>query len=181
MITKAKLFVIFNFLGLQLTWAACAYGATHQHAMLGVIAGMGYIVIHFIFTPRPKEDIYILLIIASLGIVLDHLNTVFKLIAFPEAAATPTMIPYWLMVLWCVFTLTLPHSLYWLGKSKPLAVLLGGSGGGFSYWLGHELGAIKLFEPLYISVAIYFIEWAIIVPLAFYLISRVMSKTAMKT
>lgn len=174
--TRNNLFIIFNFLGLQITWAACAYGAIHQRAMPGVIAAMVYIVIHFIFTPKLKEDIYILLAIATLGIILDHLNTVFKLISFLNAAAMPTVIPYWLMALWCVFALTLPHSLYWLGKNKTLAVLLGGSGGGFSYWLGHHLGAIQLLEPLYLSVTVYFIEWAIIVPLGFYLINRILKK-----
>ena len=45
---KGMGFLIFNFLGLQATWAACAYGATHNQPMLGFYVGLAYISTHFI-------------------------------------------------------------------------------------------------------------------------------------
>ena len=160
-------FLIFNFLGLQITWAACAYGATHQFPMLGAIIGVMYIIAHFMFTPNPRQDLFVMFTIGALGIFIDHVNTYANLVSFVEPESMKTIIPFWLMSLWLVFSLMLPHSLGWLRKNLWLAALLGGIGGSFSYWLGHKLGAIILLSPLHTSVSIYFIEWAIIVPVAF--------------
>ena len=40
-------FLIFNFVGLQATWAACAYGATHSFPALGLYVGLAYVIAHF--------------------------------------------------------------------------------------------------------------------------------------
>ena len=179
--SKRTSFLVFNFLGLQITWAACAYGATHQFPMLGVIVGVMYIIAHFMFTPTFRQDLFVMLVIGGFGIIIDHINTHLNLVSFIEPETMTTVIPLWLMSLWLVFSLMLPHSLGWLRKNMRLAAVLGGIGGSFSYWLGHKLGAIILAEPLNMSVGIYFIQWAIIVPIAYMIMqareTRILNQT----
>jgi hypothetical protein len=163
-------FLIFNFLGLQVTWAACAYGATHSMPSLGVIVGITYILLHMIFTPTRKHDLLIMFSVSIIGVSIDHINTYLGFSSFAEISTTHSVIPFWLITLWLVFSLMIPHSLNWLGKNTMLAFFLGGFGGSSSYWLGHKLGALTLSEPLSLSIAIHFIEWAIIFPIAYYLL-----------
>lgn len=169
-------FLIFNFLGLQVTWAACAYGATHSTPNLGVIVGLIYIALHMLLTKTRNQDLLILLAVSTIGISIDHINSYLGLILFMDNNTTFPMIPLWLATLWMVFSLMLPHSLNWLGKNAALAFFLGGFGGASSYWLGHKLGAISLSEPLLLSILILFIEWAVICTVAYIILKYIRLK-----
>lgn len=166
MISNRIKFLLFNFLGLQLTWAACAYGASNGIPNLGMYVGITYIVLHFLFTKSRLIDLIVLLAIGSLGIAVNSANAYFGAISFVELSSTRLLLPYWLITLWFVFSLMIPHSLYWLSKYMKFSFIAGAIGGTFSYWLGHEIGALQLFEPLPYSIAIYFVEWGLIFPLA---------------
>ncbi len=166
MISKHLAFLIFNFTGLQVTWAACAYGATHALPLLGVYVGLAYIVAHFIFSKLRIRDLKIMLIVGLLGIAIDSIFTQFNLLSFPEFTNQHLPIPAWLIVLWFVFALMVPYSLYWLRKNLKIASIAGALGGSLSYLLGHILGALHFAEPIWITFMFYFIEWGLFFPLA---------------
>ncbi|MEM7304533.1 MAG: DUF2878 domain-containing protein [Pseudomonadota bacterium] len=168
MISSRTLFILFNFIGFQIVWAACAYGAINQLPFLGVVVGIIYILIHFIFSPSKQLDLIIMFVVAITGIILDTANLYIGLLSF---GYDTNMLPFWLAILWFSFSLILPHSLYWLSKFPLLAVIFGGLGGAGTYYIGHQLGAISLSTPLYPSLIAYCLEWAIIVPAALWLIS----------
>jgi len=163
---KNLAFLIFNFLGLQTTWAACAYGATHGGPMLGVYVGISYVILHFIFSEMRTRDLKIMLIIAVLGVSIDCMLKQLNMVSFPHYDSNNLLIPLWLIALWFVFALMVPYSLYWLKKNLKVACIAGAIGGSFSYYLGHKLGALQLAEPLIFSVSAYFIFWGAIFPLA---------------
>jgi hypothetical protein len=165
-------FLIFNFLGLQVTWAACAYGATHSLPKLGLGVGITYITAHFLLSNMRIRDLKIILIIALIGIMLDSFLTKLNILSFPDFIDSTLPIPLWLMALWFVFSLMIPYSLYWLGKNLKLAAIAGAIGGSFSYFLGHKLGALLLADSVILSVGIYFIMWGAIIPLALIIVKR---------
>ena len=164
--SKNLAFLIFNFTGLQITWAACAYGATHENTNLGVYVGLGYILLHFLFSKFRFRDLKIMLTLAAIGILIDNTIARFNFVSFAETITNSFPLPAWLIVLWLVFSLMLPYSLYWLRKNLTIAAIAGAIGGCFSYVLGHHLGALNLSEPLWLSSAVYFIVWGTFFPLA---------------
>lgn len=166
-------FLIFNFVGLQVTWAACAYGATHSFPTLGLYVGLAYIILHFYLSKQRIRDLKIMLIIAIVGIILDMILTQINILSFPNATNDSLIIPAWLMALWFVFSLMIPYSLYWLSKNLKIAAIAGALGGSFSYFLGHQLGALQLEEPLIMSVGIYFLKWGIIFPAALLVVKHI--------
>lgn len=168
--SKRTIFILFNFIGFQTVWAACAFGAINQLQSVGVITGFIYILIHFAFTPSKLLDAIIMLGVATTGIILDSINLYFGYISFNSGNH---MLPYWLITLWFAFSLILPHSLRWLGKYPLLAILFGGIGGSGTYFIGHQLGAISLSTPLYPSLIVYFAQWAVIVPAALWMINNI--------
>lgn len=169
---KSLVFLIFNFIGLQITWAACAYGATHAMPMLGAYIGFSYVVLHFIFSDMRLRDLKIMLIIGALGILIDCILTEINILSFPHYGSHLLPIPPWLMALWFVFALMVPYSLYWLKKNLKIACIAGAIGGSFSYFLGHQLGALQLAEPITKSLGLYLIIWGIIFPLALKIVER---------
>ncbi|MEM8843856.1 MAG: DUF2878 domain-containing protein [Pseudomonadota bacterium] len=168
--SKQTLFILYNFIGFQAVWAACAYGSINGSPLLGVYAAAVYILIHFVFSKSKTLDLIVMLSVAIVGILLDSLNAYIGIITFNHES---NLLPLWLMTLWLCFALILPHSLFWLNKYPLIAVFLGGIGGSGSYFIGHQLGAISLSDSLLTSLSVYFIEWAIIIPVAFWLIKRV--------
>lgn len=170
MINNRLKFLIFNILGLQITWAACAYGATHDFPMLGVYVGLVYMALHFISVDKRFRDLNVALVIGILGILLDYMNARFNIVSFSTFDTAYLILPYWLVVLWLVFSLMVPHSLYWLNKNMLVASFAGGIGGSVSYWMGHKLGALTFPPPTSVSFIIYFIEWGIFFPLALYIV-----------
>ncbi len=165
MITSRLKFIIFNLLGLEITWAACAYEAINDVEYLGAAVGSLYVLLHFIFTKTHFEDFWTLIIVAALGILIDSLNTYYGILGFNSDPA-PLLIPIWLVVLWFVFSLMIPHSLYWFSKNYFIAALAGGLVGSLTYLLGYKIGAISLSEPLLTSFLIFFLEWSILFPIA---------------
>jgi hypothetical protein len=81
------------------------------------------------------------------------------------------------MVLWFVFSLMVPHSLYWMEKKLVVASIAGAIGGSTSYLLGHELGAITLSQPITISFMIYFFEWSLFFPISLKMV-KYLSRTS---
>ena len=176
MISKRMKFLLFNFLGLQFTWAACAYGATHEIPLFGTLIGFSYIVLHFIFAQQKLRDLNVLIIIGTLGIIMDIFNAQFGVIGFHNFNSQLLNIPTWLVALWLVFSLMIPHSLYWLSKHLPIASAAGAIGGALSYWFGYKLGAIDFLMTEFMSFIIIFIQWGILFPLALLLVKWITTK-----
>ena len=173
MISKHYAFLMFNILGLEVTWAACAYGATHELVYLGFWVGIVYVTIHFLISKQRLRDLFVVLFIGGAGVLLDISNSLVSIISFEDSHTSIFLLPYWLISLWAVFSLLLPYSLSWLTKNLPLAAVLGAIGGGFSYWLGERLGAIQLQDPILLSTTIYTIQWGIFTVIAFLLLRRI--------
>tara|TARA_B110000977_G_scaffold43147_1_gene58417 strand:+ start:29605 stop:30144 length:540 start_codon:yes stop_codon:yes gene_type:complete len=169
---KINFFFVFNFIGLQLVWAACAYGAVEQDASLGVIAAIIYLALHFSFSPHASVDFIILVGVTSIGLLLDSLNQTFEVVSFYASNASFLAIPYWLLTLWMVFAVSLPHSLYWLHRKPLIAMLAGAFGSISSYYAGSRFDALSFAEPLWQSLLVFSLEWALLLPLSYYFIKR---------
>ncbi len=121
--SKNFAFLLFNFLGLEITWAACAYGATHENPYLGVFVGLIYIVLHFLFSSNRFRDFKVMCLVGLLGVIVDSLIAKLNFISFSEPLAENIPLPAWMIVLWLVFSLMLPYSLYWLRKNLTVAAI----------------------------------------------------------
>jgi len=166
LLTNRIKFLLFNFLGLQITWAACAYGAINEWSLLGVLIGVLYLGLHFLLVEETLRDIKVVIVLGGFGIIMDVLNTWLGILSFPVDHTITLFLPYWLIVLWFVFSLMIPYSLYWFEKNMVMASIAGAIGGGGSYLLGHMLGAITLSQPLFISFMVYVFEWMLFFPIS---------------
>lgn len=129
--------------------------------------GLGLLLLgHFMLTPSRVMDMRILSL-ALLGLAVDGLLTVSGVFAFHYW-------PWWLVLLWCGFVVTLGHSLRWL-KRLPIALqaLLGAVAGPSSYITGWRLAAVDLPLGIWPSVAILAPVWACLLVTLVWLESKI--------
>lgn len=108
---------------------------------------------HFLLTPSRATDVRVLSL-ALLGLAVDSLLTLGGVFAFNHW-------PWWLVLLWCGFVVTLGHSLRWLGRLPIwLQAVLGAMAGPSSYITGWRLAAVDLPLGPWLSVAILAPIWA---------------------
>lgn len=156
---KPKL--IANAVLFQLTWFACVLGGN----LVAAISLALFLVVHYYFFSRQGFEWIFLAKISVIGLIIDHALFAFNIL---DISATQSY-PLWLHCLWPIFGSTLNHSLYWLDKRPILAALFAGISAPTSYYAGAALSDVSLGQPLWISLLVLFIFWAVLFPSLFLL------------
>lgn len=157
------MFKVFNFAGLQLCWLACVVGAgLYGQPWLALLVTAAFVVLHFNYTDYPRSDLRLVGYGLIVGLILDSLWSATGLITYQQQGLFP-LAPVWIACLWVAFMLTLNHSLAWLRRFIPLAVMLSAVSSPLSYYAGHKIGALQINEPLLVAIAIA-ISWGILIP-----------------
>ncbi|QYJ84927.1 DUF2878 domain-containing protein [Shewanella mesophila] len=150
-----KLFWIINLLLFQLCWFSAAL--LPQYAAI-IMAGL--IAIHFGLSPTRKQDIKVLLLV-PIGIAVDKLQ-----LEVGGFESVNQGFPVWLLLLWCIFIISLNHSLKWLTE-RSLAVisLFGAMGGASSYWAGIQFGSFKaVWSDTWLVLSLMLV-WSLLMPI----------------
>ncbi len=109
---------------------------------------------------------------AVAGPPLDSLQVAAGLLSLQQPLVLGLWPPPWLVVLWPLFTATLPLGFRWLYGRPLLAASLGAIAGPASYWAGARLGAATLHPQVWPSLISIAIEWAVMLPALCWLARR---------
>ncbi len=157
--TKAK---IVNALLFQAGWLGCVLGGN-----VGAVAALiGILLIHALFFVKNTREWLVVIAFSLSGIIIDSL-----LVYTGIFQTTSVLAPLWLMCLWVILSLTLCHSLSWLHNHLPLASVIGGIAGPFSYWAGSQFVEITL-HPIPGALFTLALIWAILLPVGLLLARR---------
>lgn len=147
-------FWIIDLVFFQLAWLICALA--NHHAVLSLLVILAF---HFYLSPSKKNDFKILLL-APIGILLDQ-----TFITLSILNTTSALIPIWLILLWCIFVMTINHSLAWLSKLKCYFIsLLGMIFGPLSYFAATKFDVISLHSHLTYALIWFALAWSILLP-----------------
>jgi hypothetical protein len=127
-------------------------------------------VLHYCLSSQNlAKDIKLILVISSIGAVLDSLLAILGVFTFSKAylLLAPQSIPLWLYLLWLAFAMTLARSLSWFVVRGWLFLVLAIVGGPLSYIAGRKLGAVSFEDS---GIILLVVEWFIIGLLAQWLI-----------
>jgi hypothetical protein len=148
-----KLFIILNALSFQLVWWAGVL-AGNQLLLLSILLIIG----HFLLSQSPTQDANIMCLCALLGMIVDTLLTWSGLFVFAQT-------PYWLALLWLIFSLSLKYSLVFFQRIHIIGqALFGGIFGTLSYIAGAEFGAVDLPYGLWVTVGVLAVIWSVLFP-----------------
>ncbi len=110
---------------------------------------------------------------AMIGPLADIPLVMAGLIALREPLLLGALMPLWWWGLWAMFGAAFPASFGWLRERPALAAILGAAGGPLAYLAGGRLGAIGLPPPLWQNLLAIAAIWAVLMPLAALVSSRV--------
>ncbi|MFT5789195.1 MAG: hypothetical protein ACI8SJ_001310 [Shewanella sp.] len=136
----------------------------YQNAAFGF--SLGLLLFHFMLSSRMQSDVILMLKVVLLGIAVDSLLTYGGIFHFSET-------PYWLILLWCHFAISLGYSLAFTQKLPwYINALLGGVFGCLSYLAGARFDAVHLPLEYLTSAMILFAIWIVIFPMFVYVSRR---------
>ncbi|MGF1752065.1 DUF2878 domain-containing protein [Vibrio makurazakiensis] len=150
-----KRFWIINLVLFQVCWFCAAFLTQHAAPLMFTLMA-----IHFYLSPTRKEDAYLLLLV-PIGFAADKLQL--ELGVFSVGSG---FFPFWLLMMWSMFLISLNHSLSWLNNRSVITLMvIGAIGGTSSYWGGVKAGVIEpLLATEYVTLSLMTV-WAIILPI----------------
>ncbi len=148
---------IVNYILFQAGWFACVLGGN----TMAIYSTMVILTVHLIWIGNWKKEKEILAVTLLLGSTIDSFLGNLQILQFSEDSR---LLPAWMACLWCLFGTTLRHSFLWAINNKRSGALIGMLFGPLSYLAASKLTDISLAHPLWQSVAILSILWALIIP-----------------
>ena len=164
--------LIVNAVAFYAAWFAVALTAAKGSSVLALLVGLAVVAVHLALAERVADELRVIAAAAVLGFVVETLLLKLGVTTFAAADNGPHLPPNWMIALWMAFA-TLPNiSFAWLHSRYWLAAILGFLGGPLSYWAGARLGAMAIAPPLWPSLAIIGVLWAIAFSLLMWIARR---------
>jgi len=155
--TTTKLIV--NYLLFQLGWFACVLGGNK----IALAATVVILAIHLRCIGSWAMEKQLLAITFFLGCAIDSFLGNMAILQFHHDESR--ILPLWLACLWLIFATTLRHSLDWSRTHRLYGTVLGFVGGPLSYYAGSQLSEVTLAPPLWRTLLLLAIIWAITIPM----------------
>ncbi|WP_257266421.1 DUF2878 domain-containing protein [Endozoicomonas sp. ONNA2] len=162
MMTTDKIKLIANYLLFQLGWFACVFGGNQ----IALAAAVMILLIHLVWIGSWQREKQILALTFLLGCAIDSFLGNLEILKFQsQLDGGSRILPLWLACLWLIFATTLRHSLDWTRTHKLYGAVLGFFGGPSSYLAGSKMSDVTLAQPLWQTLMILAIIWALLLPL----------------
>lgn len=162
MMTNDKIKLIANYLLFQLGWLACVLGGDQ----IALAAAVIVLFIHLLWIGNWHKEKQILALTFLLGCAIDSFLRNLEILQFSsQLDDAGRILPLWLACLWLIFATTLRHSLDWSRTHKLYGAILGFLGGPLSYLAGSKISDVTLAQPLWQTLLILAIIWAVVIPM----------------
>ncbi|USE38293.1 DUF2878 domain-containing protein [Endozoicomonas sp. SCSIO W0465] len=149
-----------NYLLFQAGWFACVLGGNQIAMATAVII----LFIHLLWIGSWHQEKQILALTFLLGCAIDSFLGNMEILQF-HTDDGGRILPLWLACLWLIFATTLRHSLDWSRTHKLYGAILGFFGGPLSYLAGSKMSDVTLAQPLWQTLMILAIIWALVIPI----------------
>jgi hypothetical protein len=148
-----------NYVLFQALWAITIYGVTTGNNWLAPSSLLAVLIIHYNFSATFKADALLTVLAVLLGLTIETTLVQFHMLDYAQQLPIKQAAPFWTLILWANFALTMNGCLQWLQGRYFVAAILGAIGGALSYFAGIELDAattgVALATLLTVIAAIY--------------------------
>lgn len=146
-----------------LGWWACAAGAKYGFPMAGPLVVLILSTIHLYFSPYPKGEMVFFMALFGLGFFVDSILIKLGLFTIIPSAS---FAPLWLVCMWVLMGMTFEMMLLFRSRIW-LVCILGVIFGPLSYFWGEAFQILIYQRPLWASLAIHGLLWAVLTPLLY--------------
>jgi hypothetical protein len=143
----------------QITWISAAFG--HEaYALISLVLLAGTQV----FSSDAIRRVIVGVILAIvLGLVMDSALVAFDVYQFPDVSNLSIInLPYWLLIMWSAFSLTIFVSFHWALNRHLIFITLCALMGPFSYAAGRELNIIEFSNNDILLMIVAWGAWAMV-------------------
>jgi hypothetical protein len=151
--------------GVNVGWFACVLGAAHGVHWLGPVVVAGLLALHLALNRPWQAELLLAAAGGAFGFAFDSLLIAGSVYEAERWVLPAPLTAVWLVALWVDFVLVLNVALRWLQGRWVLAAALGFLGGPAAYYSGQRLGAVHLAQPLWRSLLVLGMAWAVAIPL----------------
>ncbi len=155
--------ILTNILLFQIGWFACVLGAAYSQPLIGSSIAIMIIAYHLYSTLDWQRELLLILIVMLIGFFWDSLLVYQGWISYSTGQIFPGTAPYWIVVMWGLFTTTLNVSMKWLNKRLLYSICFGLVGGPLAYLAGSKLGALEFIDKQSGLIALA-VGWGVITP-----------------
>ncbi len=156
---------IINFAAFQAGWFACVLGAAHGHAWAGTAAVGAVLALHLWLSGDWQGELVLALLAAAVGLVLETVLVATGAAAYASPAPIASLPPGWIIAMWVLLATALNSSLSWMRGRLLLAAVLGAVAAPLSYSGGAGFGGMVLGQPLWQSLVLIGVLWAVAMPI----------------
>ena len=155
---KDRIKLTANFLLFLTGWFICALGTDS----IALYITCTILFIHFITMGNWRKEKEVLAVCLLLGSTVDSFLGNLNILHF---SGEGRVLPLWLACIWVLLGITIRHSLAWTGKHWSIGVGAGLIGGPAGYYALSLLTNMSLNAPLWQTLLVLAVLWAIIIPL----------------
>ena len=165
-----KIKSIINIIGFYIGWWACVLGAANDLPYIGPVVMILFLLVHYYLSVRDIREIYLVLIIGTIGTITDSLLFLSGSFIYAGAYSNQILIaPMWITAMWAGFSATVNHSMSWLKDKWLLMVICGVVFGPAAFFTGEKFGAIEFHLSALFSVLVIAIVYGILMPAIYFL------------
>lgn len=130
-----------------------------------IVPAMGIILLKVFTWPDIHKSLNMIVTTLVIGLIMDLFLTVTGVFVFPDYR-----MPFWLVLLWVSFALTLPRGFSFIAGLPPLFQAVAGMlAGSVGYFAGYLLGAVSFGFSLSASLLFIGLLWSGFIPFLFWL------------
>ena len=147
----------------QIGWFSCVLMAANNKPEIGIAIASVLVVLHFLISTNRVAATVILIVVTTLGTAWDSLLTSQQVFVFNAGMMADFLAPSWIVMMWVLFSTTLPVSFRWLYGRYGLAMCLGAVFGPLAYQGGAALGAVVI-PDFWLANIVLALGWAVLMP-----------------
>ncbi len=167
---------IYNALSFNVIWLTSVF---YGNALIFV--SIFLLLVHFLLVDNLQYEFRTVGVIATCGIAVDSLLTLFGVYSFDVSQVSFLGLPLWLIVLWLGFSVTINHSFSFVSKSLLFQLIMGFILLPLNYFYGYKLNAVNFNYSVIHTLSILAIVWGVSVPLLFHYVHIVQKKLTLKS
>lgn len=156
--------IAINAVAFYAAWLAAVLFAAKGWPLASIGSCGAVIALHLWMAERSGIEAAHIVAAAVTGFALETLLLQAGLATYASGGPLDGAAPAWVVFLWMAFATLFNCSLAWLKPRLWLAIVFAFVGGPASYWAGAKLGAMELAQPVWISLGVIGVLWAIAFP-----------------
>lgn len=135
---------IYNFILFQALWLYTVLGVAKNNLWPAIIIFSGFAILFLFSDYSHKTDKKLFVFCIFTGSIVDSILAKSRLVEYQQNIGYENIAPYWILLLWGGFALTLNHSMSWMLRKPKVAYSFITIGAPLSYFSASKLGAVDI-------------------------------------